>query len=108
MVHDTCEHGALSQAAEEGLHALEEPCAAFTCNLPAQVIADTLVCTAAELEEAMAHHGEGGGHKHDDDDHDHSPTKAPTTAGATDSGSNTLAVGSMMVSVTMIIAALSL
>ena len=68
MVHDTCDHGALSQAAEEGLHALEEPCAAFQCNMPSEVIADTLICTEAELEETKAHHGDGG-HNHGDEEH---------------------------------------
>ena len=50
-VHDTCDHDVLTQAAEEGLHDLEVPCAAHVCDTG---VSDQLVCD-----------------DHEDHDHDH-------------------------------------
>lgn len=87
VVHDTCDHSALTQAAEEGLHAIEDPCAAYQCNLPADVIASTLECTEDVTTDGDNHDG----HDHDHDDHGND---------AADSGSFKLVTGSVIAVIT--------
>ena len=59
-VHDNCDHDVISQAAEEGLHDLEESCPQHVCDTGVE---DQLVCD----EDHEDHEDE----KEDDHDHDH-------------------------------------
>jgi hypothetical protein len=107
MVHDTCGHDVLSQAAEEGLHALDEPCEAFQCNLPTEVIATTLECFENELEDARNAYddmyGAGGGSTNSSPSG--SPNQSPSGSFDFGSGAVSLATGSI-VAMTMVVAAL--
>merc|ERR1719188_1444424 len=55
-VHDNCEHDVLTQAAEEGFHDLEVPCAAAVCD---SGVNDQLICDE--------HHDHDHDHEHDED-----------------------------------------
>lgn len=93
VVHDTCDHSALTQAAEEGLHAIEEPCAAYQCNLPLDIIANTLECTEDITTDGGDNH-DGHDHDHDHGDDDHDTTSS--NHDAADSGSCKLVTGSVI------------
>jgi len=108
VVHDTCDHGALSQTAEEGLHALEEPCAAFTCNLESDVLSSSLECYEDELEEIQEAYGLKEESSSDDEP---SPTMAPNykkPSGGFDFGSagvtSKLATGSIATMAMIVVA----
>ncbi|CAJ1934628.1 unnamed protein product [Cylindrotheca closterium] len=93
VIHDTCDHSALTQAAEEGMHALEEPCAAYQCNPSLDVIANTLECT----EDLMTDSDTNNAHDdHDDHDHDNHHGGETSVGGADDSGSFKVAAGSII------------
>eukprot|EP00565_Helicotheca_tamesis_P002555 CAMPEP_0185726964 /NCGR_PEP_ID=MMETSP1171-20130828/2782_1 /TAXON_ID=374046 /ORGANISM="Helicotheca tamensis, Strain CCMP826" /LENGTH=239 /DNA_ID=CAMNT_0028395415 /DNA_START=747 /DNA_END=1466 /DNA_ORIENTATION=- len=53
-VHDDCDHDSLSQAAEEGIHDLEESCAAQACNPESSLARDQLVCDDPDVMSAAA------------------------------------------------------
>lgn len=100
VVHDTCDHGSLSELAEQGLHALEEPCANFQCNVPLAQIASTLECTSSDLAAAKADHDHDHGVSGDGDNNNSSPTNAPGGSGSGNfdmgSGVSKLALGSVL------------
>ncbi|CAJ1934629.1 unnamed protein product [Cylindrotheca closterium] len=106
VAHDFCENGALSQSSEEGLHALEEPCANFQCNLPLDQIANTLECSPEDLKQAHDDHGD------DHADHDASPNMAPGGSGNGDgfdmgsAGVTNLALGAVALFMNLLVAAL--
>ena len=90
-VHDECDHGVLSVAAEKGLHDLERPCQDHVCNkidpgssTTGNSLSSQLVCDDddhdEEEEEEEHHHDHDHGHDHDSHDGEDSASSSSLAA----------------------------